>query len=130
MGFGSASKYLIWTASPLHIKHVKVICNSKTCLIDVDMSWILRKLGIGLTQQMQVKLMAQFLRTLAKDGLIITPICDNKCRHHSKRDSISRQFQREKNRVDGLFARCKGISLSTQIRKKGGRCTDEEDQQR
>ena len=99
---------------------------ARKLLVDVDMSWIIRKLGIGLREEVQIKKVVQFLRTLARDGLIVTPICDNNTRHHSKGDSISR----ERARVDGLFARCKGISLSTQVGAQGGQYTSLQQKER
>ena len=124
MGFGSASGSLVWTASPLSVRDVKNIMETlfkkDSYRVDVDMSWIIRKLGVGLTQHAQIKKATQFLRTLARDGFIVTPVCDNTLRHHSKRDSINRYFKREKARVDGLLARCKLIALVAKTRGKGG----------
>ena len=115
----------------LIILHKKKHRNTaRKLLVDVDMSWIIRKLGIGLREEVQIKKVVQFLRTLARDGFIVTPICDNNTRHHSKRDSISRQFKRERARVDGLFAKCKGISLSTQVRAQGGQYTSLQQKER
>ena len=59
MGFGSASGSLVWTASPLSVCDVKKIMESLSkknpYRVDVDMSWIIRKLGVGLTQHAQIK---------------------------------------------------------------------------
>lgn len=66
MGFGSLSKQLTWTASGLSLLHVKQAIKSaskfnkpkldcKQYLVDVDISWILRKLGLGLTKESQKK---------------------------------------------------------------------------
>lgn len=137
MGFGSSSKQLIWAASGLSLLHVKQAIKSaskfnkpkldcKQYIIDVDISWIIRKLGLGLTKESQIKKISQFLRTLSRDGFVVTPICDNKERHHSKRDSINRAFKREKARVDGLVARCQSIALATTVRQNGGKYSTEQ----
>ena len=57
---------MIWTASGLSLLDVKQAMKSaskfnkskidcKQYLIDVDISWILRKLGLGLTKETQIK---------------------------------------------------------------------------
>ena len=137
MGFGNHSKSVIFNVSGLTMRHIKCIIGAhnidneeKKYCIDVDMSWVLRKLGIGLTVETQIKKLSQLLQTIARDGFIVTPVCDNNFRHHSKRDSISRNFKREKARINALFARCKSISLSAEIRSNGGNITEEQEKER
>ena len=149
MGFGSNGRTLVWKINHISINDINSLHDNdiippardlnptpaatlsnpssllnKNCKIDVDISWIVRKLGIGKTEDSIMKEVSNFLKTLAhQGGFIVTPICDGDERHHSKRDYVNRIAKRERKRVDGLVARFKTMSLEAEIeniKQQGG----------
>ena len=80
------------------------------------MSWIVRKLGIGKSEENIAKEVSHFLRELPHQGpFIVTPVCDGDKRHHSKRDFVKRVSQRHQKKKEGMAARYKSMSLEAEI---------------
>ena len=152
MGFGCHGKSLVWKATNLSTKDIKQLHDAgilksltlpspspveqkeKYCKIDVDVSWIARKLGIGKTEDMVVKEVSLFLRALAHQGpFIVTPVCDGDKRHHSKRAFVDRVAERDRKKKEGLVARYQYISLEAEIdnlKAKGQHQTEEHSKKR
>ena len=63
---------------------------------DVDCNWIAFMLGANKCPHEAASKTADFLECLANYGFIVTPICDGKERHHSKRASMERIAKKEK----------------------------------
>ena len=129
MGFGCHGKSLVWKATNLSTKDIKQLYDTgilshssvkqqkeKCCKIDVDVSWIVRKLGIGKAEDMIVKEVSLFLRALAHQGpFVVTPVCDGDKRHHSKRAYVDRVSNWLRKSNEGLVARHQYISLEAEI---------------
>ena len=84
--------------------------------IDVDCNWLAFKLGGGKRPQEAASKVADFLELLRKYGFIVTPICDGELRHHSKRASVERVANNEKNKIKATVARLQLMAVTQQLR--------------
>ena len=74
MGFGNNSSKVLWGAEGLNLAQLKkVTLNARRLLgdvddsaarVDVDMSWIIRKLGIGMPEKRRIIQVSDFLQTM------------------------------------------------------------------
>ena len=113
MGVSGQDKTL-FKLKGLSIQNLKRIASSmeSALTIDVDINWLVYYICRGLRNEEIIRIVADFLATLASSEFIVTPICDGFIRHHSKRASISRIQTREQTRIDSTRARFEAMKIS------------------
>ena len=85
--------------------------------VDVDISWIVRKLT-KCTDSMYQKTVATavFLVTLKSLGFAVTPVCDPNQRHSTKRSSFERRAKSIKKDIESRAARFELLQLTEKIK--------------
>ena len=101
--------------------NLKSICNAlkespntpNECLrVDVDCNWI-----ANLDQIKNVHEVVDFLQSSSINECVVTPICDGEFRHHSKRATIDRRAQQQKNRHQAAECKLKISQLKQRMAK-------------
>jgi hypothetical protein len=77
-------------------KNSDAVCLRSSPTIDVDCSWVVRGFFKG-DNDSRVRQLINFSIYLAQVGFHVNLVCDGAIRHHSKRATIQRQSEAQKN---------------------------------
>ena len=133
MGIKGSNKLLYVTQNvcPLSLRQIALSRRGGDthCRIVIDCFWLAMKLmaltGLKITPSEVGAAVAEMMIMIAKEGFIVTPVCDPpNHRHHTKQASIERVVQRENKiaMVEDVITKVNDIrrGVSSPLKNRGG----------
>ena len=126
MGINSYTN-ILWSAKDLTFNDLLTVYHQhkknqshQLCKIDVDLNWLVNKVGQQKTYPEIVNSTDIFMKTLAHTcGTIVTGVLDGDCRPDCKRDSWKRNRDIEISRIDAFYCLQSAMALAAQIDETG-----------